>query len=251
MRDINQYTKDYIAPSFETYQVAYRRKKVLNILRDKKARVILEIGCGMEPLFHFMEQSEYDLFVVIEPSDVFYQNAVALAAGRSEILCIHDFFCEESAQKLRLMDIRFDMVICSSLLHELPAPEEILSAMKTVSSEETLIHINVPNANSIHRIWAKYAGLIRDEHNFSDRNVTFQQAQVFDLDSLARLLHSVGLETVEKGSYFIKPFSHAQMYKLLETGIIDERHLDGLDNMIEKFQEFGSEIYINSKVNVL
>ena len=75
MRDIQQYTKDYNVSNFESYQVAYNRKQLLNIIRERKPRTILEIGCRMEPLFTYMEPSEYDLFVVMEPSDVFFQNA--------------------------------------------------------------------------------------------------------------------------------------------------------------------------------
>lgn len=54
MRDINDYTKNYNIASFEDYKVIYRRKKVLEIMQKYKPKRILEIGCGMEPLFNYI-----------------------------------------------------------------------------------------------------------------------------------------------------------------------------------------------------
>lgn len=51
MRDIDKYTQEYSKAGFEKYQVAYRRRKLLEIINKYLPQRILEIGCGMEPLF--------------------------------------------------------------------------------------------------------------------------------------------------------------------------------------------------------
>lgn len=51
MRDIKLYTERYVERSFETYQVEYRRKKVLSEISKYDPASILEIGCGVKPLF--------------------------------------------------------------------------------------------------------------------------------------------------------------------------------------------------------
>ena len=51
MRDIKKYTERYKEPNFEDYQLVYRRRKILEILNKYQPLSILEIGCGMEPLF--------------------------------------------------------------------------------------------------------------------------------------------------------------------------------------------------------
>lgn len=74
MRDIEDYTQKYLEPGFEVYQVKYRRKKVLEILHRYKPKHVLEIGCGMEPLFQYADW-EYQYWTVVEPSEVFVKNA--------------------------------------------------------------------------------------------------------------------------------------------------------------------------------
>jgi hypothetical protein len=45
------------------------------------------------------------------------------------------------------------------------------------------------------------------------------------------------------GTFFLKPFTHSQMQKCVEMGIIDEKVLDGLFNVSKEFLDFGAELY--------
>ena len=81
----------------------------------------------------------------------------------------------------------------------------------------------------------------------SQRNYSLQQQRVFDLDSFDKTISNAGFYTLDKGSYFIKPFTHAQMEKLIETGICDEKMLDGFYSLVEDMPDLGSEIFINCK----
>lgn len=54
MRDIKKYTDDYVVHDFETYQVEYRRKKVIEQINLYHPKRILEIGCGEVPLFGYL-----------------------------------------------------------------------------------------------------------------------------------------------------------------------------------------------------
>ena len=46
----------------------------------------------------------------------------------------------------------------------------------------------------------------------------------------------------------MKPFSHKQMYQMLEMGIIDQTVLEGLYLMGEELPEYGSELYLNCRI---
>lgn len=76
MRDIKNYSEKYSLHSFEEYKVQYRRKKLLEIIKAYHPKSILEIGCGNEPLFQYVEDVH---FTVVEPSADFYDNAVHLS----------------------------------------------------------------------------------------------------------------------------------------------------------------------------
>ena len=77
MRDIDLYTKSYLNSDFEVYQVQYRRKKVIECIKKYSPSSVLEIGCGMNPLFHDDRLGGIK-FTVIEPSIEFYKNALML-----------------------------------------------------------------------------------------------------------------------------------------------------------------------------
>ena len=77
MRDIKQYVKNYNDMSFEKYQVNFRRKKVLEIIKKYYPTRILEIGCGMNPLFQYIDWP-IENYTVVDPSEDFIKNAKRL-----------------------------------------------------------------------------------------------------------------------------------------------------------------------------
>lgn len=242
MRDIDKYTKEYNKAGFEKYQVAYRRKKILEIINKYKPKRILEIGCGMEPLFSYIKYN-YEIYYVVEPSKVFFDNAQILAKEKN-IVCYNDFFYP----KKELIDTQFDFILCSGLLHELEQPEELLEGILEISNLNTIVHFNVPNANSLHRLIAVNMGLISDEHELSDKNILYQQHMVYDLNMLVGLVQKYGFNILDKGSYFVKPFSHDQMYQMIKENIINDKIMDGLYELIKYIPLYGSEIFVNCKV---
>ncbi len=241
MRDIADYTKKYVIHGFEDYQVLYRRKKILERMDAYRPNSVLEIGCGMEPLFLY---SEVPFFTVVEPSDVFCDNAHRLCGKDNRDIKIVNGFFED---KVDVLVEHYDMIICSSLLHELENPKQMLDSIRRVSSANTIIHVNVPNAMSLHRIFAKESRIISDVHSMSDRNRSLQQSIVYDMDKLVNLIEDVHGRVMAKGSYFIKPFTHRQMYEMIEKGIINEQILDGLYDSITYMPELGSEIFVDFK----
>lgn len=244
MRDIKDYTKKYVNLVFEDYQVMYRRKQVLKILEQYSHKRVLEIGCGMEPLFKYLDCKEYEQYVVVEPSEQFCKNAVQISSGNDKVRCINEYF--NGSEELK--GYKFDFIICSSLLHEVENPVQLLKNIGLVCDENTIVHINVPNAKSFHRLLAKEMKLIDDVHEMSDQNKLYQQHNVYDKDELSKVVESVGFRVIEEGSYFVKPFTHKQMFDMLENDIIDEKVLDGLYNIVKYFPEYGSEIFVNVSI---
>ena len=245
MRDIDDYTQKYLEPDFEAYQVKYRRKKVLEILHQYRPKHVLEIGCGMEPLFKYADWN-YQLWTVVEPSNIFYENAKQIVADRKSENCVRiyqDFFPTHEIDGMQ-----FDFIVSSGMLHEVEDAELILRGMADACTEDTIIHINVPNANSFHRILAKNMKLLDDVHDFSERNRQLQQHRVFDMKSLTAEVEKMGFSVCDSGSYFLKPFTHAQMFKMMGDHIIGEDVLDGLYAITDSLQEYGSEIYVNAKL---
>jgi len=137
------------------------------------------------------------------------------------------------------------LILLSSLLHEVPDVEALMLSAKALCSPRTLVHVNVPNAKSMHRLLALEMGLIDTLYAPSELQKTFKQPRIFDLQSLKTLADLTGFTVVSEGSFFMKPFTHAQMHTLAQTGFANQAMLDGLWALTKHFPENGSEIYIN------
>lgn len=240
MRDINKYTDDYKKQDFEVYQVEYRRKKIIEQIDKYNPKKILEIGCGIEPLFLYVEDREW---VIVEPSIDFCENARKKISQTDHVSIIHGFL-EERVTELRKEN--YDMIICAALLQEVENPDQILQDIFTLCGKKTIVHINVANAKSFHRILGRNMG-IANEYELTERNILFQQNMVYDMESLEGLLKSHNFDIINQGSCFIKPFTHRQMDGLMEKEIINREILDGLYNMTNDFPMLGSEIFVNCR----
>lgn len=247
-RDIADYEKNYLIGNngFEKYKVIYRRRKILEVIEQYAPKTILEIGCGLEPIFCYLKNCErYHEITIVEPAEKFYEQAKLLSSENKNVICIKGFF-EEIVDNL--VGKSYDMIVCSGLLHEVIEPEKLLNAIRKTCSENTIVHINVPNMYSIHRLLGVEMGIISDVFEASDANKEYQQNTNFDIKRLRTMIENNGLKVVEDGSYFVKPFSHHQMGVMMQQQIIDENVLDGLYHITKYMPQFGSEIYANCRI---
>lgn len=244
-RDITNYQEEYDKHSFENIMVEYRRKCVLEQMEKYNTQTILEIGCGHEPIMKYY--SNYERMVVVEPGDDFYNSSLTYKNKNKDknIECFHALI-EDVINDLK--SIRFDFIIISSLLHELKNNLEILRKITHLCHKKTIVHINVPNKKSIHRILAYRSGIIPSLDERSDTQIRLQQNEFFDLPELNEFIREAGLTSKEEGSYFVKPFTHGQMSDLLKNGVIDKVILDGFYQLAADFPENGSEIYVNAQL---
>lgn len=244
MRDLDKYQKQYVAEKFEPWQVKMRQRKLLEIMGQFPHKNILEIGCALDPLFKVFQ--DFDQLTILEPGDVFYHKAVsALSEKDTEGVSIQNQSLEDAYSGSGKQP--FDFILLSSLLHEVKNPKEILEIIYGISNENTVTTINVPNANSFHRLLALEMGIIDSVYAASENQSKYQQNKIFDMQSLIKMVTDVGFHVLESGSYFIKPFTHNQMSELMESGILNESVLDGLYGMTAHLPEMGSEIYVNIK----
>lgn len=256
MRDIDDYAKKYVKSNFEkNYQVKYRRKKVLAEMAKYAHHNILEIGSGLTSLAEDVD--DFDSFTVVEPSAYFINCARGSLEQKAPARIDRVRFIQGLFPDDVLADISaggYDFAVISALLHEVENPSAFLDGLLAIAADDTVMHINVPNAYSLHRLLAYEAGIIEKIEAFGERNVSLQQHNVFSLDSLMSFLnnwgdhHNIGIDVLDKGSYFIKPFTHAQMEKALEDGIIDARIIQGFDKLIKYMPDLGSEIFVNFRL---
>lgn len=240
----DKYSEHYSGDfKFEPVLVKARRKKILESVNKHSHKNILEIGCGMEPFFKFI--NDFEKFVTVEPSGDFCRNAEKLAAGDKRIHIIQGFFEEREAELKALMP--YDFIIFSSLIHEVPDPAGFLKQIYSLCGSDTVVHVNVPNMYSFHRLLAVEMGLITDIHERSELDKKFQRTGNFDMSLLVESVNKAGFEIIEKGTYFIKTLTNNQYEAAIEQKIIDENVFAGLEKMIKYLPELGAEMYVDIK----
>jgi SAM-dependent methyltransferase len=246
-RNIQSYEDAYASDyDFESVQVRFRREAVLRSVHACKPRVVVEIGCGLEPLLpHYLASGGADVstWVVAEPSALFAEAARKVAQQHPALVVYENFFEDVSDQIVRQYG-HADLVICSGLLHEVADQRALLASIRAVMDGSSRLHVNVPNALSLHRRLAKAMGLIDQFEQFGERNIRLQQHRVYSLETLRDDLYLAGLSPVNDGGIFMKPFTHAQMAAVV--GLLGQEILPGLAVLGQELPELASEIYVDA-----
>lgn len=247
MRDISDYEKKYVEGPFEETMADIRRRCVIGQIGDTENKAILEVGCGMHPLF--LDIDNYQTMVIVEPGSGFCDNAEkmdAFQASKSRIRILRGFL-EDKIEDIIDLKIKFDIIVVSSLLHEVEDPQRLLASVRAICADNTLVHINVPNARSLHRLIAYESGMIPSLYERSAQQKNLQQHTTYDMELLTGDVRKAGFTVMSQGSYLIKPFTHGQMQRMLDDNIISDQALEGLEKLTRYLPEYGAEIYVNVK----
>jgi SAM-dependent methyltransferase len=246
---VNDYTRAYQADyGFESVMVKARQQLILELLASKQPQVIVEVGCGSELLYERALDAgqSFAQWVIVEPSAQFADSARSAVRPTVPCMVIETYFEGAADEVLRTCVAPPDLVICSGLLHEVPNPAALLAAARNVlSGGSGLLHVNVPNALSLHRRLARLMGLVADEHDLTTRNLSLQQQRVFDLPELEHTVLAAGFRPMERGGYFLKPFTHQQMSSL---SFLTPAILDGLWKLGQDLPELASEVFVNAEL---
>jgi SAM-dependent methyltransferase len=244
-RDLQRYAQDYDATyEVEVHLVRARRRRALETVGATPDPVVIEIGCGRESAI--VDAPPVRAWHVVEPSPAFALRARALA-DRFPGLRVHQQTLEQGAIALR--DVRPDVVLVSALLHEVADDERFLSALRVLCGPHTRVHIDVPNALSLHRQMAVAMGLLATPYAETTRARVLQQHRTYDIAQLQRTLTRHGFAIERTGSYYLKPFSHAQLADALRAGIITDAYLRACDDLSAVAPALGAEIFAVARLS--
>lgn len=229
---------------FETAMIASRRNQVLKALERHPHIHVLEIGCGLDPLIEWVPHTH--AFTTVEPCESFVECA-RRAGSRHPNHRVIQGFLEDALPALRERG-PFDFIVASSLLHEVPDPVRFLDAVRSLCEPNTVVHVDVPNVRSLHRLLAVEMGIIPDLFEESETEKRFGRTTRFDPPRFKGQLERAGFEVVEFGTYFIKPFSHSQMEKLIDEKIVSRGIISGLEKLAAHLPDFGAEMFADVRL---
>lgn len=224
-----------------------RQRRNLAFLAEHRPAHILEVGCGGLLLLDLARQAGLDfaLWSVVEPVADFAAAAEARAAADPRIRVRRGYLEAETAALDALCPGGYDAVILSGLLHETAEPAALLRAALALAAPGGRVLASVPNARSFHRLLAVHAGLIPDPATLSARDRALGHSVVFDRAGFTRLMAEAELIDLTFDGYLFKPFTHAQMERILAPG--DAALIDGLIALGAEFPDQAAEICITGR----
>jgi 2-polyprenyl-3-methyl-5-hydroxy-6-metoxy-1,4-benzoquinol methylase len=226
--------------SLEAILSASRRNQAIQYVMEHPHRSILEVGCGPVPFF--TDLTGYNQYIVIEPIEAFATNATQIAARYPHVRVIENFL-EQASANGQIQDVHFDCIILSGILHEVPDPDMILHAIRSLCQADTRVFVSTPNMLSVHRLLAMEMGLITDIYEPSELDTRFDRPHRFDRQSLCHLLEKNGFEVLQFATYFVKPFTNEQMEAIINQGIINQSVIQGLERLVKYMPDLGAEMY--------
>lgn len=241
MRNIDKYWEKYSSDySFEFTLNIYRQKHLLRILNEMRPKRVLEIGGGYNPFCESYQQ--FERYTIVEPGVAPFNSIVERHSSKPSIRIYNDFL--ENCVETLVLD-NYDFIILNGVLHEVTDAHLFLTLINQIMSGDTSVYINVPNANSMHRVIGVASGFIDSVTEKTDRNLALEQSEIYSISSLRSLINSsmTGSIVLQAGTFFVKPFTHAQMQECVRAEIIDERVLEGLYGASIDFPDFGAELY--------
>src|SRR6185295_20132406 len=95
-RDLSDYQEQYVSMPYEDRQAGFRKLKITEILNKNCHKKLLEIGCGLESIFLFVDS--YASLTVVEPGEIFYKKALEdIGEAKNKNIKIIKSFIEDVA----------------------------------------------------------------------------------------------------------------------------------------------------------
>jgi trans-aconitate methyltransferase len=138
---------------------------------------------------------------------------------------------------------KFDTVVLSSVLHEIPDPEHILKLIHDILEVKGTLFVVVPNNQSLHRLIGERMGIIKSLTDLTETEKLMQQSSSYSPQHLTNQLENHGFEVREVITSFIKPLPHATMQQGIDNSLFTEEDLEFLYKLSPLMPDFGSEIF--------
>lgn len=194
----------------------------------------LEMGCYEGEFTKRLAAIFPDLTTVEGSSDLIAVARAAAPPGVKFMLSRFEDFEPEAP---------FDAVFLTHTLEHLDEPVELLRRIGTWLTPAGRLFLVVPNANAASRQIAVAMGLISHPTAVTPGEWEHGHRRTYDLPALTAHVAEAGLQIVETGGVFFKPFANFQFDKLIAGGLIGEDYLEGCFKLGRKYPDLCASIY--------
>ncbi|KFM22225.1 Trans-aconitate 2-methyltransferase protein [Marine Group I thaumarchaeote SCGC AAA799-B03] len=222
---------------FEDVLGHYQLKMVLKYIKGPS---ILDVACGDGTLTKQISEIYPDI-TGIDASKPMIEKAKKRIPDANFIETDFDSYSPES---------KFDTVIMINILEHVDDANKLMQKAKDWTTENGNIIIQVPNATSLNRRIGTKMGLEESCYTLNETDKSLGHTTVYDLEMLKELAEKSGLEIIDSGGFFLKPFANYQMKQIFETNLWNDEkerqdYFDALFEVGKEISQYASTIFIN------
>lgn len=206
----SMYHSELLAGANEQFHVHLRDK----VIPSGGGESALELGCG-KGLWTRVLCDRYDRVDVVDGSPELLAEVARSCAGGAQ-LATHAALADEF---LLGATASWQHIYMTFLLEHVDDPVELLRLARSRLAEDGVLFVAVPNADSVHRVLALRAGLIRSTTELSENDVRVGHRRVYTSALLREHLARAGLRVTLERSVGLKPLTLRQLDGLPEAVI--------------------------------
>ncbi len=213
------------------------------ILREFcKGKTLLDIGCGDGTLCSNLVDKFEKVYGIDENQNLIHKARKLIPTGNFTVNKIENYYPIQ----------KFDTIIMISVLEHISNPKKILTTISKWLSDNGVLIIHVPNANSLNRMLGKKMNLLKNTRELSKHDLEVGHMQMYDLHKLKKMVYSTGFEVIHSGGFLLKAHPNHQMQKLYRSNLwennkMKQRYFDALFELGKEYPDIASTIYVNCK----
>lgn len=196
----------------------------------------LELGCSSgystKLLLGMVEE-----LVVVDGSRYMLEKIDAELKSKKNVSFVYSLFEELEDEN------EYYNIFCSYVLEHVANPVLILNTLYRALKPGGKLFITVPNATALSRQMALEMGIIKDLYELTENDMAHGHRRIFDMGKLKDLIAETPFKIQKTGGTFVKEFADFQLNQMIETKIIGEEQLYGMQKLAEKYPEISGSIY--------
>ncbi|SDK52869.1 Methyltransferase domain-containing protein [Maridesulfovibrio ferrireducens] len=178
-------------------------KHVLKNMPSEKDRII-EMGIGDNVWTKYI-LDKFNKSTIIDASEDLID---AVRPTYKNVEFVNSYFENYSPEN------KYDQVVCSFVLEHVIDPVETLQKVRTWIHDESVVHILVPNADSIHRQHAVKMNLAENSFDLGPADKKIHHRRVYTLEHLRGDIEKAGLKVVSEEGLFLKTLPNSFLSQL-------------------------------------
>ena len=204
--------------------------------KTAKGVISLQLGCsdGHETAMIAKISSRLD---VVEGSFSFIEKLEGKYANVQFINSLFENFKSNTSRG------KYDYVWCNYVLEHVVDVAPVLGMVRYVLKPGGLLFVVSPNHRALSRQLALEMDIIPGLKELTENDHNHGHRRVYDRKSLNNDLEKAGFSIIQQGGMIFKILADFQMDKLLEEGILERAHIEGLYKLGLQYPDFADSLY--------